>query len=347
MNAFPADAHGTPGTRCSSCDRTLAAGARFCPGCGTAVEAADRTTDPTGLTTGPAATSEPEVTAGSVCRVCGGRNDPDRSLCGRCGVDLATGDPELTVAPAPSPTAVPTPSEDEDRPGMRGWMAAVVVVAAIAVVIGGVIATLVVLRLGPFATTEDVPEVAFDAARYSSEPEPLLLTDVATLTVRPPAEDRSFTADHLVDGNTSSSWQGDTDELPVDTLEKVDLFLEAPAWVAAVVVGNGDHRDSESYATAARVQRAQLIFDGDVRVPVTLLDQGRSPQIVELEEPVLSTAVRMEIIDVVRGTDGDDVAITRMELLGHPATGEDVELAEQREAALPAAGAVTLGGQGS
>jgi hypothetical protein len=277
----------------------------------------------------------------SICTSCGAANLADRMLCGSCGLDLATSDPQLTVAPFPAvdwtDAGAPT-ADDGHAHAIQWWVPAL---AGIAVLIGVAIA-IVVLGLGPFAPSADVPPAEFDAATYPGEPDVLTLTDIATLTFRAPAGARTFTPEHLVDGDATTAWHGDADALPAGTDEKVDLFLDQPAWVAAIVIENGDQRDADAYASTSRVQRAILVFDGDVRVPVTLLDQGLTPQIVELEEPLLSAAVRIEIVDTVAGMDLEEVALTRLELLGFPAQGADVALAEERAALVPAAGAITL-----
>jgi hypothetical protein len=361
------------GSCCPACERQVSAGARFCPGCGRSVS--DEATIASGCPTAVSATAEgqpdPSVTGAmapvvmpaasvrddrrteaarqvglggpgtSTCPSCGAANMADRMLCGACGLDLATGDPQLTVAPCPAAdwtdSGAPT-ADDGHAHAIQWWVPAL---AGIAVLVGVAIA-IVVLGLGPFAPSTDVPPAEFEAATYPGEPEVLTLTDIATLTFQAPAAGRTFTSDHLVDGDATTAWHGDADALPAGTDEKIDLFLDQPAWVAAVVIENGDQRDAEAYASTSRVQRAILIFDGDVRVPVTLLDQGLTPQIVELEEPLLSAAVRIEIVDTVAGMDLEEVALTRLQLLGYPAQGTDVALAEERAALVPAAGAITL-----
>lgn len=278
---------------------------------------------------------------GRACPGCGASNAIDRVVCGACGIDLASGDPELSVAPLPIDPRGGSADErfGDDLPSTSRWW---VPLLAILLVVGGVTVTIVGLGLGPFAPSEDVPSAEFRADRYPGEAQPLTLTDVATVTFREPDGTRTFTPQHLVDGDRTTTWHGDAAALPPGTEEKIDLFLARPAWVEAVVVDNGDQSDADAYAAAARAQRAMLVFDGEVRVPATLLDQGLAPQIVELDEPILTATVRIEILEVVLGTEQEDVAMSRLALLGHPAAGDDVPLAEERSAALPAAGAIAL-----
>lgn len=361
------------GPACSACARPLRQGARFCAACGRRVEgSADRSGDDPDDRPADGGTSETITTAtpdpgapGGVapltggdelrgpasgtggsgvrrCPACRAGNVAERQLCGACGIDLDTGDARLTVAPAPAvgrtSGSVASTTDDGHAHPVQWWVPALAGITVLVVVA----AAIVVLELGPFAPDIELPPADFVAASYPGAPEPLVLTDVATVTFQRPHDGRSFTPEHLVDGDPTTAWHGDEEALPADTNEKIDLFLDQPAWVAAVVIDNGDHRDADAYAATDRVQRAALVFDGDVRVPVTLLDQGLMPQIVELDEPLLSAGVRLEILETVAGTESEEVALTRIELLGHQAHGDDVELAEERAALLPAAGAITL-----
>jgi hypothetical protein len=199
-----------------------------------------------------------------------------------------------------------------------------------------------VLEGGPFALAPEVPEASFERDRYPDTPASLALTDVATLTVRSPEGDRTFTPEHLVDGDPTTSWHGARDDLPAGTQEKIDLFLEEPAWIHAVVLENGDHADAEAYGDSARLQRVELVFDGEERIAATLLDQGLEPQIVEFAEPRLSTAVRIEVLDTFEGLERPDVALSRVELLGVAADDEDAALARERADTVPAAGAIRV-----
>lgn len=278
-------------------------------------------------------------TTSRVCPGCGTPNAAARMLCGRCGLDLESGDPQLTADPIPGVVATwPLAGVADDAPGIPWW----VPVLAALLVVTGVVAAIVALGLGPFAPAEQLPSADFDEERLSGAMQPLALTDVATVTSREASEDRTFTPQHLVDGDSATAWHGDAEQLPPDTDETIDLFLQDPAWVGAVIVENGDQRDADAYAAAARVQRVTFVFDGGVRLPATLLDQGLQPQVVELDEPILSTTVRMEITEIVPGTETRDVAVTAMTLRGYPAQGPDVALAEERAEARPAAGVIVV-----
>jgi hypothetical protein len=76
-------------------------------------------------------------------------------------------------------------------------------------------------------------------------------------------------------------------------------------------------------------------------VLVRLLDQGRQPQLVELPTPVLTTAVRIEVLEEFGSGDGD-VSVSDLGVYGWLAGPEDRELAHQRAEVRPATKAIVL-----
>jgi hypothetical protein len=273
-----------------------------------------------------------ELTAERPCSACGWGNPPERELCVRCGADLDTG--VVPPWPAPSPERLEDIGVATTTRRRRRWWVPLVAVMGVAAL---VVAALALAEVGPFATGPEVPEAGFDAAAYpEGAVRPLTLSEIATLTTAEPQEDRSFTASQMVDGDVTTAWLADADALPEGADETIDLVLAAPAWVDQLVVDNGDQLDGDRYAAAARVQRARVTFDGGASVVVNLLDAGREPQVVRFPEPSLTTAVRIEVLEVFAGDDGPDPAVSDLELLGWPASGGDVALAEERAAVLPA-----------
>lgn len=277
------------------------------------------------------------------CPSCRIDNVRTRVLCASCGADL-DGDDAATV-PASARTQLSfqarrrrrTPT-DERRPWRWVWW-----VAAGLLAVGTVVGGLILGELGPFAPEEGPLEpVAFPADRYPSDPEPLPLASVATVTSREPADGRTFSPEAMVDGDPASAWHGDAAELPSGTDEKLDVFFEEPVWLHAIVVANGDHADADAYAQAGRLQAIAVRFDGATVIEATLLDLGRELQRIEFQEPVLTTAVRLEDLEVVAGTQRADPAVSRLEFEGFPADEEDAALAEERAEERPAAGAITV-----
>lgn len=252
------------------------------------------------------------------------------------------GDELATVVPSrPALVAVDHPlagSGADVRRGVGWWW---LVVAAVAV--GAVVASLVVGGVGPFEEGPTALEpVAFPQDRYPDQPQRLELSGIATLTTRAPSGERSFSPELMVDGDTSTAWHGDADALPDAAREKLDLHLERPAWVTDLVVANGDQVDAEGYVAAGRLHRVDLQFDGGQVVRATLLDIGSQLQRLHLDEPILTTAVRIEVADVLAGEQHPGPAVSQVEVRGVPADDDDVALAEQRAEELPAAGTVTL-----
>ena len=277
------------------------------------------------------------------CPSCQIDNVRTRVLCGSCGADL-DGDDAATV-PASTRTQLSfqarrrrrTPT-DERRPWRWVWW-----VAAGLLAVGAVVGGLIVGELGPFAPEEGpLDPVAFPADRYSADPEPLELASVATVTNREPDAGRNFSPESMVDGDPETAWHGDAAELQAGTDEKLDTFFEQPVWLSAIVVANGDHADADAYADAGRLQKVAVRFDGATVIEATLLDLGRELQRIEFQEPVLTTAVRLEVVEVVAGTEHADPAVSRLEFEGFPADEADAVLAEERAEERPAAGIITL-----
>ena len=255
-----------------------------------------------------------------------------------CGLDLELDD-RTAVAPRP-------PLDAGERVARRSaarrrLRALVVAVTAGVVVVGAIIAGLALAELGPFAVEEQPLEAAtFTVERYLDQPEVLELSGVATLTSAAPAGDRVFSPDRMVDADPLTAWRADATVRPPATDETVDVLLAAPAWVTAIAVSNGDHHDAEAYEASGRVQRAELWFDGDLVVGATLLDLGRQRQLLALEEPILTTAVRLSLVEVLAGVRHEEPALSTVELRGYPATDDDVPLALERAERRPAAGSL-------
>jgi hypothetical protein len=287
--------------------------------------------------TEPTPPTAPGATDARICAGCGVTNHPDRLLCRSCGVDLDAPAADVTVAAETRATGAVWSGSPSGARLARSWALALFAIGAVIAVVLGV---LVVAEVGPFARAVDIPAAAFAAADYAADPEILVLSDIASLTTREDEGGRSFDPTQLVDGDPTTAWHGSIADLPAGLDEKIDLVLGQPAWVTALVLDNGDQATADDYAAVGRPQRVQLIFDGDVVVPVTLLDQGLEPQIVELDEPLLTTAVRIEVLATVPGTERDDPALSRVELRGHPAVEADRQLAAERAEIRPAAGPI-------
>jgi ribosomal protein L32 len=345
--------------RCPSCGLDVRATDRFCTACGTAIvpdeDAAggevteagagprhDATTVLPKASTGDRATTTarpggPAATA-TRCPNCGTDNATERELCSRCGVDLATGEQLPTIASVDA-GELESASGGISRRIVLLWAVAVLAVLA---VVGAVVLGLYLAQVGPFADPDaPLDPVDFSAGAYPGDPELLPLESIASVTARSPEGGRSFTPEHLVDGDPDTAWHGDPAALPAGVTEKIDLMLDGPAWVTTVVVGNGDQLDPDAYQDTARLSRAVLHLDGGLAYELVLLDLGLELQAVELPEPVLTTAVRLELLESV-GDDAVGPALSRIDLRGFVADVEDAALAEERADQRPAAGPISL-----
>lgn len=281
--------------------------------------------------TAPQAVEDPTRVLAMRCPSCGTPNDAVREVCRACGVDLQSGE-ELTqprATPDPFTTAPVLPR----RRRARWWLPLLAVLA----VAGAVLVGLSVVGIGPLAPAPELPSAAFRPERYAEGAiDDLPLAELATLTARPAEAGRGFDRDQLADEDLATAWHADPAARPDGRLETVELFLDEPGWVSHVVIANGDQHDEASFSAAARVERLRLRFDGGrVRTAVLLDLPGR--QEVTLDEPMLTTAVRMEVLSEFPGADGRGVALSDVDLRGWPADEQDRALAARRAEVQPAA----------
>jgi hypothetical protein len=308
------------------------------------VLAAERDTEP-GAGPGPGAdVGRATRVLARVCRSCGAPNDASREICHACGADVDSGED------LPQPATIADPFRTEPvlprRRRARWWWP----VLAVLVVAGAVVVGLSVMGIGPLAPEPELPAASFRAERYpEASIEDLPLAYLGTLTARPSEDARGFDRDQLADDELTTAWHADPGARPDGRLETVELILEQPGWVSHVVVANGDQFDPSTFAAAARVERLRLRFDGGrIRTAVLLDLPGR--QEVTLDEPVLTTAVRMEVLSEFPGEPSQGVALSDVDLRGWTADEQDTVLAERRaevDPAIPAGPGGSDGPEGS
>lgn len=316
---------------CPNCQHEVAASARFCPSCGTALATdadgtmvidpvdADRTA---AVPVVDATRQQPPVSAGRLrtCPSCGAENSAGRVLCARCGVDLDAG-----TRPVATPVVHhPGPAEDvagDVTPPRRRSRAPMIV--AVVVVAGAVLGLLIGLWLAGSGQDAGPAAPEFDAGVYNGEPEALAITGVGASSTRPPAGNTEYGAGNLVDDDLATSWSHDP---AVEAAEDVDLALELaePAWVTALTFANGAQADDLAFTADGRLLRLRLLVDGDAAAELQLLDQ-QGLQRVTLPEPVLVDTIRLVVLEVVEGDTYEEVSLSELVVTGHPARGEDLE----------------------
>jgi hypothetical protein len=190
------------------------------------------------------------------------------------------------------------------------------------------IAPLVLLGLGPFAPSERLEPAILLRAGYPGDPVALTVETVATTTTAV-APDRDLSPLNLIDGDGVTAWVG----LPAageDAGEVIQIVLERPAWVTSIRFRNGDHLSDADYERSGRLQRGLLTIDGGRDFRVDLLDIGRTPQVIELAEPELTTRVTVFVERTFAGTGSRGVALSEISLSGWSADAADTALARQR-----------------
>jgi hypothetical protein len=261
------------------------------------------------------------------CPACDASNVVDRELCASCGADLDSG--ARLPHPVQRDVAPDPPVGREGQIEHARWVVPVLgTVIAVALLIAG----LTVAGFGPLASGPDVPSVSFSSALYDDEAGPLTVADIATRTAAAGAP-----ANAMFDGEAATAWRSDG-SLLLDgdgPGEVIDVGLAGPAWIDRLVLRNGDHADADAYDTSARLARVRIRFDGGEMVLADLLDQGLEPQELVLPDPVLTTEVRIDVLDAFPGRT-DELAMSEVELRGWAASGGDVEAAERRAEVEPA-----------
>lgn len=265
------------------------------------------------------------------CRACGASNRTTRELCGTCGADLDSG----TVPPNPVRREAPDPPTTPSVP-IRHSRWVVPVIGAI-VLVAVLVVGLTLAGIGPLVRGPDVPPVSFDGGAYDEDPGAVGLSDVATLTMASGSDVEAPAA--IADGDPTTAWRSDGTAADLDPEtggETIDLYLEAPAWIERFVLHNGDQLDAETYRASARLGRVRLTFDGGEVALVDLLDHGLEAQEIVLPDPILTTVVRIDVLDAYDGEDNDELALSEVALVGWVADDGDAATAAARAELDPA-----------
>lgn len=170
--------------------------------------------------------------------------------------------------------------------------------------------------------------LAFDSNAYPGSPEPLAAATVTATSFLPPAGDNHYEPTLVLDADPTTAWNSDGTVRNDGIGEVLTLELAEPAWITTLEFANGYQRDDVRFLANARIARAAIVFDDGSRVNVVLLDQTGF-QRLPLPGPMLTTSVRVEILEVFPGDTYHDLAVSEFSLIGHVATGADREHALQ------------------
>lgn len=191
----------------------------------------------------------------------------------------------------------------------------------------GVVGAIGVFRdRGEDAPTPTTELVAFDQDVYREQPVPLEAATVTATSSLPPAGDNHYEPTLVLDQDPTTAWNSDGSVRADGVGEVLTVQLAEPAWVTSIEFANGYQKDDVRFLANARIARASLVFDDGRRVNIVLLDKTGF-QRVALEEPMLSTSVRVEVVEVFTGDTYHDLAVSEVIVLGHVAVGDDRERA--------------------
>lgn len=327
---------------CPACGASNDDGARFCRRCGASLDA-DATTriDPTSVTrvmsgrpadadTGEMAvvTAAPPESEVRTCPACEATNSGRRLICGRCGADLDTGAPTVREVPPVTDGPSPRPAAHRDGPSVRARTGAAIATAGL--LIGAGIGAMVPLGLGPFAPDpEGPPSATFRTASYDT-PVRISGEQVGASSVNDPTADRRFDPPLMLDGNLTTAWASSGDTRPGGVDERIVVEFPQPVWLTSITFGNGDQLTDRTFASKARVARVVVRFDAGQSITVDLRDEP-DLQAVRLPDPILTTGLFLDIVEVHPGTSDPDVALSELAFQGHVADADDRRVAAARK----------------
>jgi hypothetical protein len=251
------------------------------------------------------------------CPACGAGSHPERELCSRCGADLDTGRALPVASPAPvARGGGPAISSDRMVSALHHVRdRAVLAVLGVALGAALVVSFLLVTDRGPFAPAAVLPAAGFDPSAYADAPVVLSVLEAGSVP-------SSGGEEALLDGDATTAWTSSVTTRSAAPV-RIVLILADPAWVTRLVVRNGDQADAAAYERAGRAKRVTVVFDGQRRVGVDLLDVGLDRQVIALPFPELTTRVEIEFDEAFDGTERDAIALSSLELLGWVALGDD------------------------
>lgn len=290
----------------------------------------DDPTDPD--RTDPDATAVVQEATGELqeCPNCGAPNSARRSICGRCGAVLATGEQPTPRDVGAESTAGETGRLARDGPGTGRLVAMVVVVG---VLLGALIGGLIALDTGPFGDSsagEELPEAPpFTPARYDTDPTGLTITAIGATSTHEPLGDETYDAAQMVDRDLATAWNNAGARNPNGIGEVVAVEFDGPVWVHELVLGNGVQSSDGDFLGNARLRKARVRFDGGEVFEITFLDQP-GLQVVELPDPVLTTGAMVDVLEAFDGDTYEDLALAELRFRGWPAEGPDRDAAEAR-----------------
>jgi hypothetical protein len=197
----------------------------------------------------------------------------------------------------------------DDAPAERETSFALLAVTALAaLLIGGVLATLLGARGIGFLASSQAPEPA------GAGPIRLEVSAVTVSSALPPAGAVDYGSENLVDGEPATAWnEGSSGD---GTGEWVEVALTGPADVSRVLLWNG-YQHEEAFETNNRVAELRLELSGMPFVAPLLDVEG--PQVVKLPQPVRTDRIRLVIERVYPGNRYNDAAISDLEIHGEPA----------------------------
>lgn len=134
--------------------------------------------------------------------------------------------------------------------------------------------------------------------------------DATASSELPPDDGGNYYARNLVDGKQSSVWvEGDTQGSGLGAW--VELPLPEPTKVTSIKIWNGNYYSYDFWQRHNRVKDLEIIFSDESVQRVQLKDE-MLPEVITIDEPVMTSSVKLRIKGIHRGTTFNDTVISEV-----------------------------------
>lgn len=160
------------------------------------------------------------------------------------------------------------------------------------------------------AATEENPNAAVgenpnaaEETTAADEPENTKALKVKATSVREAMGENTYEAEHLIDGNYSTTWvEGAAGR---GEGESVTVYFENKHPIKAIRIANGYQKSEKAYSENNRVKGIELSFDDGKKYTCDLLDHKNGDQMVLLPEGADSNSFTLKITSVYTGSVDD------------------------------------------
>ena len=276
--------------QCPKCGNQISSDSGFCPICGNKTESGNSYSFGEDL-----------------CPKCGAALANGTKFCAVCGYEVGGEMPELKVVKGEN---APYVGEKEEKKKNTGLIVLVIILSVIVLLSG---LTLTYIFLGGAKgfnlpeneekpKEEDVEETydkpVFDTVDASS----VLASQGSNYYYPSMATDKKF----------NTAWQEGADGFGYG--EYLKFTANTDQKVSGIKILNGYCKSKDLYYKNNRIRKVKIFFSDGTVITKILNDNFLEYNDIRLDEPVICTSFRIQIVDVYQGTKYDDTGITEVEI---------------------------------